>query len=89
MCVYWTLTDIMLQMVASGRSVAALLRWLVEEYAVKMDVVPVRLGARDIDNQIFLGAREADTTIDYVRAFIELARQPDDETGKVSQALTS
>src|SRR5471032_1918632 len=69
-------TDIMLQMVASGRGVAALPRWLVEEYAVKMDVVPVRLGLRGVAKQIFLGARETDTTIDYVRAFIELARQP-------------
>ena len=69
-------TDIMVQMVASGRGVAALPRWLVEEYAAKMDVVPVRLGARGIAKQIFLGAREAETGIDYVRAFIELARQP-------------
>ncbi|MEG1768630.1 MAG: LysR substrate-binding domain-containing protein, partial [Comamonas sp.] len=68
-------TDIMLQMVASGRGVAALPRWLVEEYAAKMDVVPVRLGVQGIAKQIFLGAREADTSIDYVRAFIELARQ--------------
>ncbi|HEX7990317.1 MAG TPA: LysR substrate-binding domain-containing protein, partial [Stenotrophomonas sp.] len=67
-------TDIMVQMVASGRGVAALPRWLVEEYASRMDVVPVRLGARGIAKQIFLGAREADTSIDYVRAFIELAR---------------
>ena len=67
-------TDIMLQMVASGRGVAALPRWLVEEYAARMDVVPVRLGARGIAKQIFLGARETDTAIDYVRAFIELAR---------------
>lgn len=77
-------TDIMLQMVASGRGVAALPRWLVEEYAVKMNVVPVRLGARGIDKQIFLGARDTDTTIDYVRAFIELARQPGDGIGKIS-----
>ena len=76
-------TDIMLQMVASGRGVAALPRWLVEEYAAKMDVVPVQLGARGIAKQIFLGARQADTTIDYVRAFIELARQPGDAIGKV------
>src|SRR5476649_1620757 len=69
-------TDIMLQMVASGRGVAALPRWLVEEYAAKMDVVPVRLGVRGIAKQIFLGARETDTATDYVRAFIELARQP-------------
>ncbi|WP_251275626.1 LysR substrate-binding domain-containing protein, partial [Enterobacter hormaechei] len=37
-------TDIMMQMVASGRGVAAMPRWLVEEYATRMDVVPVRLG---------------------------------------------
>lgn len=68
-------TDIMVQMVASGRGVAALPRWLVDEYAARMDVVPVRLGARGIAKQIFLGARESDTGIDYLRAFIELARQ--------------
>ncbi|MEG1118559.1 MAG: LysR family transcriptional regulator, partial [Janthinobacterium sp.] len=54
----------------------ALPRWLVEEYAAKMDVVPVRLGQRGIAKQIFLGARETDIAIDYVRAFIALARQP-------------
>ncbi|MDR1423368.1 MAG: LysR family transcriptional regulator [Azoarcus sp.] len=69
-------TDIMLQMVASGRGVAALPRWLVEEYAAKLDVVPVRLGARGIAKRIYLGTREADTAIDYVRAFVELARHP-------------
>ena len=67
-------TDIMLQMVASGRGVAALPRWLVQEYADTMEVVPVRLGPRGIAKQIFLGAREADTGIAYLRAFIELAR---------------
>ena len=69
-------TDIMLQMVASGRGVAALPRWLVQEYAAKLEVVPVRLGPRGIAKQIYLGAREADTSIDYVRAFVELARHP-------------
>lgn len=68
-------TDIMLQMVASGRGVAALPRWLVEEYAVTMDIVPVRLGEHGIAKQIFLGAREADAEVDYVRAFIQLGRQ--------------
>lgn len=66
-------TDIMLQMVASHRGVAALPRWLVQEYAARMDVVPVRLGTRGIAKQIFLGVRAADADIDYVRAFIELA----------------
>lgn len=67
-------TDIMLQMVASGRGVAALPRWLVQEYARQMPVVPVKLGARGIAKQIFLGSREADAGIDYLDAFIELAR---------------
>ncbi|MCP4515692.1 MAG: LysR family transcriptional regulator [Delftia sp.] len=69
-------TDIMMQMVASGRGVAALPRWLVQEYAGKLDVVPVRLGAKGIAKQIFLGARVADLQTDYLQAFIELARQP-------------
>lgn len=69
-------TDIMVQMVASGRGVAALPRWLVQEYAGKLDVVPVRLGAKGIAKQIFLGARVADLQTDYLQAFIELARQP-------------
>ncbi len=69
-------TDIMLQMVASGRGVTALPRWLVEEYASKMEIAPVRLGRHGIAKQIFLGAREADIDIDYLKAFIELVRQP-------------
>ncbi len=68
-------TDIMLQMVASGRGVAALPRWLVDEYASKLDVTPLRLGKRGIAKQIFLGIRECDAGIDYLHAFVELARQ--------------
>lgn len=67
-------TDIMLQMVASGRGVAALPRWLVEEYAAKLNVHAIRLGQVGIAKQIFLGVREADAGIDYLRAFVELAR---------------
>lgn len=69
-------TDIMLQMVASGRGVAALPRWLAEEYASKMDIAAVRLGRNGIAKQIFLGMRESDQDIHYLNAFIELARQP-------------
>ncbi|MAF03930.1 LysR substrate-binding domain-containing protein [Herbaspirillum huttiense] len=68
-------TDIMLQMVASGRGVAALPRWLVLEYAEQMEIVPVRLGKQGIAKHIYLGARESDVEIDYLRAFIEEARQ--------------
>jgi LysR family transcriptional regulator for metE and metH len=68
-------TEIMLQMVASGRGVAALPRWLAEEYACKLDVVPLRLGKDGIAKQIFLGIRENDADTDYLKAFVELARQ--------------
>jgi LysR family transcriptional regulator for metE and metH len=67
-------TDIMLQMVASGRGVAALPRWLVEEYGQKLDVTAVKLGVSGIAKQIFIGTREEDTDIDYLRSFVELAR---------------
>ncbi|HYE08156.1 MAG TPA: LysR family transcriptional regulator [Planctomycetota bacterium] len=67
-------TDIMLQMVASGRGVAAMPRWLVDEYARKLDVRPVKLGRQGIAKQIFLGFRDSDADLDYLRAFIDLAR---------------
>lgn len=66
-------TDIMLEMVAAGRGVAALPRWLVEEYAQRLAIVPVRLGKEGIAKQIFLGTREADADVDYLAAFIMLA----------------
>jgi len=67
-------TDIMMQMVASNRGVAALPRWLVEEYADTLDVAAVRLGESGIAKQIYLGIREADAQVDYLRAFIDMAR---------------
>jgi LysR family transcriptional regulator for metE and metH len=66
-------TDIMLQLVASGRGVAALPRWLVDEYSAQLGLVAVRLG-RGIFKQIYLGVREPDANIDYVAGFIEQAR---------------
>ena len=68
-------TDIMLQMVESGRGVAALPRWLVTEQAARFDVFPVQLGKKGIAKQIFLGLRSEDAEIDYLHAFIDLARQ--------------
>ncbi len=70
-------TDIMLQMVASARGVAALPRWLADEYADRMPVSSVKLGKEGIAKQIFLGTREADASIDYLQAFVELARSLD------------
>lgn len=67
-------TDILMQMVASGRGVTALPRWLVEEYAERMDITPVRLGRHGLKKQIFLGLRESDGDVDYLQAFVDLAR---------------
>lgn len=67
-------TDIMLQMVASGRGVAALPRWLVEEQATKFDVAPIKLGRHGVSKQIFVGFRDAEAEIKYLYAFVELAR---------------
>ena len=67
-------TDILLQMVASGRGVSALPRWLVEEQADKFAVVPVRLGQRGVPKQIFVGYRKDDIATDYLQGFIDLAR---------------
>lgn len=68
-------TDIMLQLVASGRGVAALPRWLVNEYRKSLRVKAVRLGRRGIQKQIFLGIRQADAEVDFVAGFIRLARK--------------
>jgi LysR family transcriptional regulator for metE and metH len=68
-------TDIMLQMVESGRGVTALPGWLVDEYAGKTAISAVRLGRRGIAKQIFLGMRTADMEIDYLSAFKDTARE--------------
>lgn len=68
-------TDIMLQMVAGGRGVAALPGWLVAEYAAKMPLEAVRFGPSGIQKQLFLGLRVEDAEVGYIAAFIQLARQ--------------
>jgi LysR family transcriptional regulator for metE and metH len=67
-------TDIMLQMVACDRGVAALPGWLVAEYQDQIDVVPVRLGRHGIAKQIFLGVRAGDLDIDFIADFIRLGK---------------
>lgn len=66
-------TDIILQMVASGRGVAALPRWLVEEYASMLPLQAVSFGPKGISKHIFLGTRERDEETEYLRGFISLA----------------
>lgn len=66
-------TDIMLQMVACERGVAALPAWLVAEYRRELAVEPVRLGRHGIAKQIFLGIRAGDAKVDFIADFIRLA----------------
>jgi len=67
-------TDIMLQMVAAGRGVSALPRWLVDDYARDMPIRALKLGQQGMPKQIFLGFRERDEAVDYLNAFVKLAR---------------
>jgi len=67
----------MLQMVASGRGVTALPKWLVTDYAPQLRLRTLRLGAAGIQKHIYLGARESEWEIDYLRAFVDLARAAD------------
>jgi LysR family transcriptional regulator for metE and metH len=66
-------TDIMLQLVAAGRGVAALPHWLVNEYADKMAIQAVRLGKAGVSKSIYLGLRDDDQGIEYIKAFVNQA----------------
>ncbi len=68
-------TDLMLQLVAAGRGVAALPRWLVEEKMAQTEIVPVKLGRGGVPKQIHLGIRSSDMEIQFLHAFIALARE--------------
>jgi LysR family transcriptional regulator, regulator for metE and metH len=66
-------TEVMLQMVASGRGVAELPHWLVREYEDRFPIFAVRLGSEGVGKGLFLCIREADAEIGYLRALLELA----------------
>ncbi len=68
-------TDIMLQLVAAGRGVAALPQWLVEEYSQSLPLKACRLGSSGIHKHIYLGVREGEQDVAYIDAFIQLAAQ--------------
>lgn len=66
-------TDIMLQMIACKRGVGALPLWLVEEYKDQYPITALQLGAHGIDKKIFLGIRQEDKDVDYLRSFLDIA----------------
>ncbi len=66
-------TDIILQMVASGRGITALPRWLVEDSQEKFGLKAVPIGPGGIWKEISAGIRDQDSTTDYIQGFIALA----------------
>ncbi|KXW55767.1 LysR family transcriptional regulator [Ferrovum sp. PN-J185] len=68
-------TDIILQMVANGRGVTALPKWLALEYVPKLQLSLVKLGKKGIMKKIHLGIRKEDLSIPYVNSFFTIARQ--------------
>lgn len=68
-------TEIMLQMVAAGRGVTALPRWLLDQYPEIKPIVTRSLGKRGVFKKIYLGIHDKNLEIDYIKRFIEIARQ--------------
>jgi LysR family transcriptional regulator for metE and metH len=68
-------TDLILEMVACGRGVGALPRWLVEERMKSVAIAPVRLGRHGVPKKIHLGMREGDLERAWFKAFLQVARR--------------
>ncbi|MGH1485964.1 MAG: LysR substrate-binding domain-containing protein [Cellvibrionaceae bacterium] len=66
-------TEIMLQLVAANRGVAALPRWLVEQYQQQLPLKAVSLGPSGIRKQIHLGTREGEEEDGLAMSFVEQA----------------
>jgi LysR family transcriptional regulator for metE and metH len=68
-------TDLILEMVACGRGVGALPRWLVEERMKSVAIAPVRLGRHGVPKKIHLGLRQGDLERAWFKAFLQVARR--------------
>lgn len=68
-------TEIMLQMVAAGRGVCALPGWLVDEHSKMLPIKSLRFGDEGIAKQIFMGVRNNEQDIDYLKDFITQAKK--------------
>lgn len=67
-------TDILLQLVASGRGVTALPGWLVQHYQRDIPLAFARLGEQGIQKTLHLGIREEDSKLEYLQAFMDMAK---------------
>jgi LysR family transcriptional regulator for metE and metH len=67
-------TDVLMQMVAAGRGVAAMPDWLVRENQSKLSVRGISLGPNGVHKQLYLGTRRDAPRTAYLEAFVELSR---------------
>ena len=66
-------TELILQMVANHRGVAALPKWLIERYQKDLSLDSYRLGKNGIHKSINIGFRKEDFAIDYIADFLNIA----------------
>lgn len=69
------LTSMILQLVASGRGVAALPNWAVADAVAKGQIVARKIGEQGQWANLYCGVRQQDSELTYVEQFIELARR--------------
>lgn len=67
-------SDLMLQMVATGRGVSAIPDWLLRELPAGEKLHALRLGEGGIAKSIHIGMRSGDQTVDYIQGFLDIAR---------------
>lgn len=70
-------TEMILQLVADNRGVGALPLWLVKQQAQYLPLKTVRLG-EGVFKHIHLGIRAQDMDLDYIKGFVQLAREKRD-----------
>lgn len=70
-------TEMILQLVAAGRGVATLPKWLVEEHSKTLPIKYLRLGEKGISKQIHLGMRDGGDINSYTQAFYRLSTEVD------------
>lgn len=67
-------SELMLQLVASGRGITVVPDWLLNEEGGHLAVRQIRLGESGLQKSIHLGVRRGEESIEYISAFLELAQ---------------
>lgn len=68
------LTALMVQLVASGRGVAALPNWAIAEFLQGSSLAALPLGRQGVWSTLYAATREDDAELAYIQAFVDIAR---------------